>query len=224
MKNVDSDEIENDIEEQVLGENDEHEETDDEALIYMFTEEYISSDEEINNDCNQQKLYADEIPEQIDEEDLNINFNWQKLGDKMKAYCNNYTSMRKFIKRKNLPDAKVVIKFVMSDEDIIDTIALKFWPKDGPKNHVPIEMFGKGNPGPRALAHALLGNQSRYWEVCVRVTFVTILKELHFLEHAVLSRGSQGGTNNRPGSYAHYSGHITPEITDFTLASIRTVY
>ena len=75
--------------------------------------------------------------------------------------------MRKFIERKNLPDAKVVMKFVMSDEDIIDTIALKFWPKDGPKNHVPIETFGEGNCGPRALAHALLGNQSRYWEVCV---------------------------------------------------------
>ena len=167
MKNVDSDEIENDIEEQVLGGNDERDETDDEALIYMFTEEYISLDEEINNDCDQQKLYADEIPEQIDEEDLNINFNWQKLGDEMKAYCNNYTSMRKFIERKNLPDAKVVMKLVMSDEDIIDTIALKFWPKDGPKNHVPIEMFGEGNCGPRALAHALLGNQSRYWEVRV---------------------------------------------------------
>ena len=46
MKNVDSDEIENNIEEQVLGGNDEHDETDDEALIYMFTEEYISLDEE----------------------------------------------------------------------------------------------------------------------------------------------------------------------------------
>ena len=68
------------------------------------------------------------------------------------------------------------------------------------KNHVPIETFGEGNCGPRALAHALLGNQSRYWEVCVRVIFVTILKELHFVEHAVLSRGSQGGTANRPGS------------------------
>ena len=167
MKNVDSDEIENDIEEQVLCGNDEHDERDDEALIYMFTEEYISSDEEINKDCDQQKLYADEIPEQIDEEDPNINFNWQKLGDEMKAYCTNYTSMRKFVERKNLPDAKVVMKFVMSDEDIIDTIALKFWPKDGPKNHVPIETFGEGNCSPRALAHVLLGNQNRYWELRV---------------------------------------------------------
>ena len=89
---------------------------------------------------------------------------------------------------------------------------------------MPIETFGEGNCGPRALAHALLGNQSRYWEVHVRVTFVAILKELRFLEHAVLSRGSQGGTNNRPGSYAHYSGDITPEITDLTPTSIHTVY
>ena len=136
MKNVDSDEIENEIEEQVLGgndEHDEHDETDDKALIYIFTEEYISSDEEMNKNCDQQKLYADEIPEQIDEEDPNMNFNWQQLGDEMKAYCNNYTYMRKFIERKNLPDAKVVMKYVMIDDNIIDTIALKFWPKDGPK-------------------------------------------------------------------------------------------
>ena len=45
-----------------------------------------------------------------------------------------------------------------------------------------------------------------------------------FIEHDVLSRGSQGGTADRPGSYAHYSGHITPELTDLTLTSIRTVY
>ena len=169
-------------------------------------------------------MYADEIPTQIDEEDPNININWMKLGDEMKAYNNNYISFRNFIERKNLPNAKLVMKWVMNDEDIIDTIALKFWPKDGPKNHIPIETFGEGNCGPRALAHSLLGDQSCFWEVRVQVTFIAILKEPLFFEHDVLSRGSPRGTDERAASYAHYSGLTTPEITSLTPASIRTVY
>ena len=85
----------------------------------MFSEEYISSDEEMCDNSSQNQLYADEIPTQIDEEDPNINFNWMKLGDEMKAYNNNYTSLRNFIERKNLPNAKLVMKWVMNDEDII---------------------------------------------------------------------------------------------------------
>ena len=112
----------------------------------------------------------------------------------------------------------------MTNEDIIDTIALKFWPKDGPRNHVAIETFGEGNCGPRALAHLLLGDQSRYWEVRVRTTFTGIMQEPHFLQHNVLARATQNGTDNRPASYAHYSGLITPKITSLTQTSIRTVY
>ena len=141
----------------------------------------------------------------------------------MTAYC-TFTAMKNFINRKKLPNANVLLKWVMEEEDIIDTIALKFWPMDGPRNHVPIETFGEGNCGPRALAHLLLGNQSRYREVRIRGTFVAIMKEDLFLQNDVLTRGCIRGTQNRPASYAHYSGFITPEITRLTPESIQTVY
>ena len=141
MKVMDSDETSSDEEQEVYGADDEHDvtqsvvqqqvistndecyETDEESLIELFSEEYISSDEEMCDNSSQNQLYADEIPTQIDEEDPNINFNWMKLGDEMKAYNNNYTSLRNFIERKKLPDAKLVMKWVMNDEDIINTIA-----------------------------------------------------------------------------------------------------
>ena len=145
------------------------------------------------------------------------------MAEDMTAY-NSYISLRNFISRKKLPNTKLQLKWVMADEDIIDTIALKFWPKDGPKNHVLIEKFGEGNCSPRALAHLLLGNQSRYWEVHIRGTFVAVMKEDLFLQHDVLARECTAGINNRPASYAHYSGLITPEITELTPTSIRTVY
>ena len=140
----------------------EHDVSEEDSLIELFSEEYISSDEDISDD--REPVYADEIPSQINEEDPNINFNWKKLGEDMTAYC-TFTAMKNFINRKKLPNANVLLKWVMAEEDIIDTIALKFWPMDGPRNHVPIETFGEGNCGPRALAHLLLGNQSHYREV-----------------------------------------------------------
>ena len=91
---------ESDIQQQVISAIDEHYETDEESLIELFSEEYISSDEEMCDNSSQNQLYADEIPTQIDEEDPNINFNWMKLGDERKAYNNNYTSLRNFIERR----------------------------------------------------------------------------------------------------------------------------
>ena len=79
-----------DLQQQVFSANDEHYETDEESLIELFSEEYISSDEEMCDNSSQNQLYADEIPTQIDEEESNINFNWMKLGDEMKACIHIY--------------------------------------------------------------------------------------------------------------------------------------
>ena len=200
---------------------DERDVSDDNSVIVMFTEEYRSSDEEM---CDyKEPVYADEIPPEIDEADPSIYFDWKKMGEDMTAY-NSFISLRNFISRKKLPNTKLQLKWVMVDEDIIDTIALKFWPKNGPRNHVLIETFGEGNCGPRALAHLLLGNQSQYRELYIQGTFVAIMKEDLFLQHDVLTRECTAGTNNRPASCARYSGLITPEITELTPTSICTVY
>ena len=58
--------------------------SEEDSLIELFSEEYISSDEDISDD--RESVYADEIPSQINEEDPNINFDWKKLGEDMTAY------------------------------------------------------------------------------------------------------------------------------------------
>ena len=91
----------------------------------------------------------------------------------MSSY-NTFLAMKNFMARKILLTAKINLKFQMTIDDIVDTIALVFWPKNGPKEHIPIETFGKGNCGPRAMAHLLFGSQSRYLEVHVHCSFLLL--------------------------------------------------
>ena len=108
--------------------------------------------------------------------------------------------------------------------DVICDTAQEYWPRDGPKNMVPIRTIGDGNCCPRAIAHLFLGDQNRHLEVRVRITFTAILQEESFLDHQVLTRGCRRGLENKAASYAYYSGCITPEITVLDQKSIRTVY
>ena len=43
--------------------------------------------------------------------------------------------------------------------------------------------------GYRALAPVLLSDESQHHEVCVRLTFVAVLKAESFLSHQVITRG-----------------------------------
>ena len=135
----------------------------------------------------------------------------------MTAYY-TFTTMKNFINRKKLPNANVLLKWVMAEADIMDTITLKFWPMDGPRNHVQIETSEEGNCGPRALAYLLLLGSGNTRNLCA------FMKEDQFLQNDVLTRGCIRRTQNRPASYAYYSGFITPEITQLTPESMQTVY
>ena len=101
---------------------------------------------------------------------------------------------------------------------------MHFYPKDGPKDFYPIKTKGDGNCLANALAHLLLGDEGRNDEVRVRATFISVLRDNDFLDHDVLARTCPQGTQNRPRSYAHYSGMLTPEITQLNENAIRTVY
>ena len=70
----------------------------------------------------------------------------------------------------------------------------------------------------------LLGDEGRNNEVHVHATFISVLRDNDFLDHDVLARTCPQGTQNRPHSYAHYSGMLTPEITQLNENAIRTVY
>ena len=123
-----------------------------------------------------------------------------------------------------LPAPKLHLKLVMDTNDVIDPIAMHSYPKDEPKDFYPIKTKGDGNCLANALAHLLLGDKDRNDEVLVRVTFISVLGDNDFLDHDVLARTYPQGTQNRPHSYAHSSGMLTPEITHLNENAIRTVY
>ena len=158
----------------------------------------------------------------LSDEDACIHFNWDAVLKDMKTYT-TFNSLKQYISRTWLPEVSPDIKYILHDNDIIDTIAQHFYPrKDGPKDYMPVETCGDGNCGYRALAHVLLSDESWHHEVHVRITFVAVLKAESFLIHQVITRGVTGGSANRPASYALYLGLITPEITRLSEDSIRT--
>ena len=197
------------------------EESDEDSVVAMFTVPYessdFSSDEEIPPD------YPAEIPPLLNEEDENMNFDWKGILSDLKTYC-TFSALKQYISRTTLPEVHPIIKYLVEENDVVDSIAAKFFPRDGPKGYIPIETMGDGNCGYWALAHVLLSDEGRYQEVRARITFEAILKENSFLMHDILARGDLEGSENRPAAYASYSGLLTPEITRLNEQSIRTVF
>ena len=70
----------------------------------MSTEEYISSSDE---EYEENEVYANEIPREINEDDPNVSFNRHQLSKDMTVY-NTFISMYNFVTRTKLPDAKLI--------------------------------------------------------------------------------------------------------------------
>ena len=196
----------------------------DASVQFLFTEEYVSSDDDNESGDDNDPIYAEERPHALSEDDENVSFNWRGILADMKEYT-TFNGLKHYVQRTRLPEVLPIVKYMVDEHDVIDTIADYYYPhKDGPRNYLPIETIGDGNCGYRALAHVLLSDENRHHEVRVRLTFEAVIKEKSFLQHDILMRGSSHGSQNRPASYATYSGHITPEITVLNQHSIRTVY
>ena len=192
-------------------------------MVELFTIPYQSSSEN-SSDEELPAIYQPEMSPTLSDNDASINFNWAAILKDMKKYT-TFNSLKQYISRTWLPNVNPIIKYILEEDDIIDTIANGFYPrKDGLKGYMPVETCGDGNCGYRALAHVLLSDERRHHEVRVRITFTAVLKEESFLSHEKLTRGVSVGSANRPAAYAVYSGWITPEITTLTENSIRAVY
>ena len=131
------------------------EESDEDSVVALFTVPYerVSSDEDIPPD------YPAEIPQLLNEEDENMNFDWKGILSDLKTYC-TFSALKQYIFRTTLPEVHPIIKFLVEENDVVDSIAAEFFPRDGPKGYIPIEMMGDGNCGYRALAHVLLSDKS----------------------------------------------------------------
>ena len=182
----------------------------DDSVVEVFVEEYESS--EYESDYDNSQLYPPEIPTVLSEEDENLSFNWIGILNDMNEYT-TFNALKHYIQCIWLPEVLPIVKYMVDEYDIIDTIAKHFYPdKDGPSNYLPVETIGDGNCAYRALGHVLLSDQNCHHEVRVRITFEAVINEESFLQHAILARGSSLGSKNRPASYAVYSVFLTPEI------------
>ena len=194
----------------------------DDSVVEVFVEEYESS--EYESDYDNSQLYPPEIPTVLSEEDENLSFNWIGILNDMNEYT-TFNALKRYVQCTRLPEVLPIVKYMVDEYDIVDTIAKHFYPdKDGPSNYLPVETIGDGNCGYRALGHVLLSDQNRHHEVRVRITFKAVINEESFLQHAILAQGSSLGSKNRPASYAAYSGFLTPEIMVLNEHSIRTIY
>ena len=197
------------------------EESDDSSVVELFTVPYESS--EYSSDDDSPPVYAPEIHPLLTEDDENLTFNWNGILNDLKLYT-TFNGLKNYVLRTKLPDVRPVIKYMVEEDDVVDSIAENCFPRDGPKGYIPIETMGDGNCSYRALAHVLLSDEGRHREVRVRITFEGVMNEDAFLNHDVLTRGVSVGSENRPAAYASYSGLLTPEITSLNEQSVRTVY
>ena len=185
------------------------------CLLCLMRADFLSDDSPSN--------YPTEIPPLLNEEDENMNFDWKGILSNLKTY-DTFSALKQYISRTTLPEVRPIIKYLVEENDVVDSIAAEFFPRDGPKGYIKIETMGDGNCGYQALAHVLLSDEGHYQEVWACITFEAVLKEDSFLTHDILARGHLEGSKNRPAAYASYSDLLTPEITTLNEKSIRTVY
>ena len=219
-ENSDSDVIIEESEEETQENRDVIEESDS-SMVELFTVPYESS--EYSSDDNSPPEYPPDIHPLLTEDDENLTFNWKGILNDLKLYT-SFSGLKNYVSRTILPDVRPIIKYMVDEGDVVDSIAAHFFPRDGSKGYIPIETMGDGNCGYQALAHVLLSDEGRHHEVRVRITFEGVMKEDSFLNHDVLARGVSLGSQNRPAAYASYSGLLTPEITSLNEQSVRTVY
>ena len=143
---------ENKTQHDVIEELDESED----SVVALFTVPYESSD--FLSDEDSPPNYPVEIPPLLNEEDENVNFDWKGILSDLKAYC-TFSALKQYISRTTLPEVHPIIKYLVEENDVVDSIAAEFFPRDGPKGYIPIETMGDGNCGYRALAHVLLSDE-----------------------------------------------------------------
>ena len=149
---------ENKTQHDVIEESDESED----SVVALYTVPYESSD--FSSDEDSPPNFPTEIPPLLNEEDENMNFDWKGILSDLKTYC-TFSALKQYISRTTLPEVRPIIKYLVEENDVVDSIAAKFFPRDGPKGYIPIETMGDGNCSYQALAHVLLSDEGRYQEV-----------------------------------------------------------
>ena len=128
-------------------------------MVELYTIPYENSSDN-SSDEELPAIYQPEMSPSLSDEDAYIHFNWDALLKDMKTYT-TFNSLKQYVSRTWLPEVSPDIKYILNDDDIINTIAQHFYPrKDGPKDYMPMETCGDGNCGYRALAHVLLSDES----------------------------------------------------------------
>ena len=132
-------------------------------------------------------MYSPEIPTVLSDEDENLSFKWIGILNDMNEYT-MFNVLKRYVQCTWLPEVLPIVKYMVDEYDIIDTIAKHFYPdKDGPSNYLPVETIGDGNCGYRVLGHVFLSDQNHHHEVRVRITFQAVISEESFLQHAILA-------------------------------------
>ena len=77
---------------------------------------------------------------------------WHKVLLQL-SKCKTYIELKQKITLNPLPPPIVTIKRAIEEDDLIDSVAMKFYASDGPTQKFPIETYGDGNCFSQALSH-----------------------------------------------------------------------
>lgn len=139
----------------------------------------------------------------------------------------NYRLLENYIENlPPLPPLTYRLQEYRSHSAEIDVCARRSMPPDVPENWVPIETIGDGNCCPRSICTAIFLDDSRHYEMRLRLLIEGVTNKQLYLDNDYLCDGAalihQNGTF--PEQYAMFSGqYISPETRDID-DIVETVY
>ena len=108
--------------------------------------------------------------------------------------------------------------------DVIDDVAKKEIPLDGPIHLIPVKTYGDGNCLCRAISKAYFDDDSHHLEMRARIVIEGIINKKHYISDDCLERGATYIHSNAdlPTVFTSFSEYYTPgqRVTDETISYI----
>ena len=156
--------------------------------------------------------------------DVEVNHQWKDILCILDSYP-TYSEMENYVFSLNPQHTSVTkcsVQKFRRTRHRIDTVAQQSMHTDAPPNHVPVFTVGDGDCFPRSLSIATFGDDSRTYEMRVKIILFSVLHKDKLLSHDYLS---QGVFNLRqditlPELYAMFSGRNAAGLSDNVVETV----
>ena len=156
--------------------------------------------------------------------DVEVNHQWKDILCILDSYP-TYSEMENYVFSLNPQHTSVTkcsVQKYRRTQHRIDTVAQQSMHTDAPPNHVPVFTVGDGDCFPQSLSIAAFGDDSRTYEMRVKIILFSVLHKDKLLSHDYLS---QGVFNLRqditlPKLYAMFLGQNAAGLSDNVVETV----